>query len=64
MSQDEIYARQMTLNWFHSYRRRYPHKSLCDAVRAAWGYFSAFNQPMFEEARRWFEQNIGYTDCS
>jgi len=66
-----IYAKSMTKHWFQAYIERYvnvkrfPHKTRYDAINAAWNYFYAFNdKPISEEAREWFEKNIGKVSFS
>jgi len=55
-----IYARSMTKHWFQAFIKRFPHLERLAAVKGAWNYFCAFNdKPISEEAKEWFEKNIG-----
>ena len=58
-----IYARSTTKHWFEAYLRRFvPPKTRYDAIKGEWNFFYAFNQPISEEAKEWFEKNIGKVD--
>ena len=61
-----IYARSMTKNFLEAYLGKIQkgkfHKNRYDAIKAAWNFFYAFNQPISEEAKKWFEENIGKVD--
>ena len=60
------YARSMTKHFFEAFLEKIQkgeiHKNRYDAIKAAWNFFYAFNQPISEEAKEWFEKNIGKVD--
>ena len=64
----EIHARSMTKHYFEAYLEnvkegKYRFQNRYDAIKAAWNYFCAFNDnPISEEAKEWFEKNIGKVD--
>jgi len=62
----ELHARSMTKHFFEAYLKKIEEgksrKNRYDGIKAAWNYFSAFNQPMPREAKEWFEKSIGKVD--
>ena len=63
----EISARSTTKHFLEAYLKKIQErkfrKNRYDAIKAAWNYFCAFNdQPISEEAKGWFEKNIGKVD--
>jgi hypothetical protein len=58
-----INAMEATKAYFNAYQHDIPYKKRQDAVRAAWRYFGRFNgDPVSNEAKAWFEENIGKVD--
>jgi len=57
----------MTKHFFEAYLKKIQErkfrKNRYDAIKAAWNYFYAFNQPISEEAKEWFEKNIGKVEA-
>ena len=63
----EIHASSMTKRSFEAYLEKIQEgkyrKNRYDAIKAAWNYFCAYNdKPIPEEAKEWFEKNIGKVD--